>query len=264
MVRVGRRKWFAEFRKKLKYYQGWKPGANVDFQAFVPKDNALGRKLGIGKKQNVVFVLGCYGDWARELSKFCNLKYTDISPEMTNFAKARINNERVKYGVVPAEIIPQRKKVYDWTFSFEPFPLLLGNGPELSFMRTLLNKYGSKFVFAKSKKESKSVNVFFKRLSNFAQIYGCELEQKQVFVEGGKLGQEVSGHNLTLFTLKTNSGARERANLDLKLLNYLNKHGRTSVLDLAKKFGTTSKRVDEAIVRIDAIGKSARDKVVHK
>ncbi len=220
----------------------------------------LSNKLKINMDERVLVFAGYSGDWANSISKFAKVTYTDLSEESTRIALNRFRGEKrmIAFKIRPASLQPRKSKIYDWSFSFEPFPLHLPSlALQTALLRSLLNKKGAKIVYTGTKLYSTNPN---RELELIANLYGVKSElvktslvaltKKRAF-EG-----ETSGINtmFSVFTLYTNRKARKLATLDLRVLKILNAHAkkRTSleIQALSKKVGAKEKEVYKSLERL--------------
>jgi len=255
-MRVNRRKWFSESRAKIKVSKGWGVASYPrNAQEFVPRDPKLMQKIGLKKGERIIFFAGCYGDWAAALSKSCEVKYTDVSDEMLRAAKAKNPNAAKSFRVAAAETVPQRMKVFDWSFSFEPYPLSMHRGINLSLMRSLLNRKGLLMVFSPMVDARNEIRAFFERRTRkIAELYGAGFEKKSVVVHGeGKKGFE--NRKSYVFVMRTNNVAREKVRTDLKVLKLLEREETLTRKELSERVGVSLKDINESIRRIGSIGR---------
>ncbi len=117
-------------------------------QSLIPKDPHLLQKLGIQKGEKIIYFMGCYGDWAKAISKQTHLTYTDATRSIIDFAKEKNKGNIKQFKLITAEMAPQRPMIYDWSFSYEPIPLLAAKTLKLNLTRSLLNKKGGKIIFS--------------------------------------------------------------------------------------------------------------------
>ena len=228
------------------YFEAWAPsGKFIQRQGFVPADRFLGKKLGITSKAKVLVFAGYFGDWARALSKTCAVKYTDLGPKMTRLAATKKSNVK-SFTTRPAELLVRRPKVYDWSFSFEPYPVGL-RGMSLVFIRSLLNKKGCKIA------ERDKGSSFVRISEHISEIYGANSTVKTASISG-TTERSTGQHEITILTLRTNASARKKAMLDLKLLHYLNLAAKNKKQltfdDLRKKLNVSEKQLEESRKRL--------------
>ena len=77
---------FPDIRKLGLQFRGWRPEPPY-MQTIAPRDPNLAGKLGIKPNAKVLVMAGYFGNWARSLARFCEVRYTDIGRQMTDFVK---------------------------------------------------------------------------------------------------------------------------------------------------------------------------------
>ena len=235
-------------------------------QHFIPNDKHLHEKIGVEKNQKVLVFAGCYGDWANSLSKFSSVRYTDIGQEMTQYAKSRFSGAVSSFRASPAELVPQRARVFDWSFSFEPYPLIRTGGLEMALVRSLINTKGAKIVFNVLKEaghvkwrgmKHSQCEALAKRV---AKRYGAEVDVKVVDINGTRsissAHKDVGNKSCLIVTLKTNSRARKKALFDLSVLKFLgleDKINEKVIKKTARELGVSPEAVWQAHRRIEEI-----------
>lgn len=204
----------------------WKPN-NYGAQDFVPVESKLNSRLGISKGSKVHVFAGYYGNWAHALAESTKVRYTDASKEFTEIAKKR-GMGSVSYKTIAAELAPVRKNIFDWSFSFEPFPLIGHKGINAVASRALLNKKGLKVLY--SERENERGKTLTEAISFVGNVYGAKMVTKKVRLNALKTSEKLSKEitfprmqEFTLVTLLTNPLAREKVALDLKVQNFLDK-----------------------------------------
>jgi hypothetical protein len=221
-------------------------------QSCVPQDARLFQKLGILPKQKILFFAGCYGDWAGQLAQQCEVHYTDISKSMTRFVKTQRPEHIRSFRTRPAELQPRRPFRYDWSFSFEPHPLTGSKGSpfRLALLRSLLNTRGAKIVFKPYSLQSSN----FQEMKEVAKIYGAKARSRLVIIRSKEVH---AGVKLEVMTLETNSKARKKAALDVKVLHHLNwayKRGKSvSNEELARLTGASIHEIEKSRERLSAV-----------
>jgi hypothetical protein len=213
----------------------WKPNVQ-GAQDYVPVETVT-KKLGIKKGEKVLVFAGYYGDWANALSHSTQLTYTDPSKEFANLYARKHSGARVK--AVAAELVPLRPKKYDWSFSFEPFPVAQNGGLLHSMTRALLNNKGAKVVL--SNQDLSRNQIMQKTIDSIAKIYGAKVGVSKFSLNVMRVMDSLSmiqksdaenlrisealpkKENLHLITLLTNPIARKRARLDISVGNIIDK-----------------------------------------
>jgi len=249
-----KRKWFSQARKKVRTTRPWETRAYPSGrQEFVPREKGIAKKIGLKRREKVLFFAGCFGDWASAIADTCEVKYTDISTSMMNSAK---NKGKIKsFRIDNAILAPRRKKVYDWSVSFEPYPVAMTRGINMTLVRSLLNNKGLVMVFSPKKIRGSPLRKFFKdRAKRIAELYGAKFEEENLIIHGeGKEG--IENRQSYLLRIRTNSQAREKAHLDVRVLMFLEKRGTLTTSKLAQLTKTSTIKVEESLKRINALGR---------
>jgi hypothetical protein len=240
-------------RKLVEKGRPWTPLPGVH-QTSVPRDPQLIEKLGMKKGERVFVFAGSYGEWASELAKHTKLFYTDLSKGMVERAKHMKGIKRAK--VRDAAFAPQARRVYDWSFSFEPLSLKEGHYV-LALVRSLLNNKGAKIVFCMSPLPTGPVQYFVKITEHVANLYGASVECKHIDV---RCKDRVRGH--LVLTLATDEVARARAWHDLRLMKALDKMPHATTSQLARKLGITPKQVKESLSRLEALSRYVQQELL--
>jgi hypothetical protein len=235
-------------REIFKSHVGWAPPGTrrVQHQATVPNDPQLLEKLGIAKGARILVFAGCFGDWTKALSKGANVAYTDVSKPMTRYAKKRFRRSKIEsFRAREASLQPRRKNRYDWSFSFQPYPLQHTTMP-LALVRSLLNRKGAIIIPPSS--ASPDLDVISK-------IYGASLKIEKSYIT------TILGASETVWfaTLRTNPKAKRMAWQDLRVLNAIDKLEEIDSAALAKKLGIPKEQFLESIHRIWTIAGFAYD-----
>ncbi|MFH0714566.1 MAG: hypothetical protein V1847_01410 [Candidatus Diapherotrites archaeon] len=249
------------------WWMGEKPKMT---QAFVPNPHNLRESIGMDKNDSIVMFAGCYGDWANALAKEGKVDYSDVSPSMANFVRfeKRGNIQRIK--VAPAEAVPQSVHFYDWSFSFEPFPLHDGS-LKFALARSLLNRKGGKLIYQKISPDT--ANKVSRQMSKIARLYGATFVRgirpvlaaegfENVYREQMKKIPETvqESWDMEIFTLQTNAAARAKVGQDLKVLRWLNHWQETKNVIarakwIAKKVGIPLEKVLESRKRLNVLNR---------
>ncbi len=201
---------------------------------------------------------GSYGDWARALSQFCKVKYTDLSKGMTKHA-AKDSAKVLSFTSRPAELLVRRPMRYDWSFLFEPFPIQ--EGMTFVFMRSLLNNRGCKVVVSAGYNHT-AFDYYLKAVS---KIYKARItKQRQAIIEGTFLSGEGHTRSVYIISLHTNKYAREKAWLDLRLLRELNtatkRQRELHLQELCKKLNVSVENLEKSMRRLSKLAYLAEEK----
>jgi hypothetical protein len=221
---------FSYLRKRFQVKKSvfpWKP-ATFGAQDHVPVELNLHSKIGISKGSKVHVFAGYYGNWTHALAdEVKRVRYTDASKEFTSIAKER-GAKNVSYKTIAAELAPVRRNAFDWSFSFEPFPLLGHKGIFQTTSRSLLNKKGLKVLF--SEREKDRGKDLIEAISFIAGIYKAKLSTKKIRLSAVKTSDKLNDsitfpriREFSVVTLLTNPLARENVFLDLRVQNLVDK-----------------------------------------
>lgn len=236
-------------------------------QATVPADPRLLHHLGIEPGSKILFFAGYTGNWAKALAEQAEVHFTDASAGMVRRARllqeqnpegTRIRSFRTR----EASRIPLSKNRFDWSVSFEPFPLYWGGGLPLSLLRSLLNRKGAKIVI------SNPDNVGFERnvLAVIARAYGASWNKREfdLLVREGPFASgrpEPKSH--AVFSLETNDPARHKAMQDLKVLRACRTEGIETLDGLfsephVMRLGISREQLLESLRRLNVLGRLVR------
>ena len=187
-------------------------------QSTIPRDPDLLLHLRMIPGARVLSIASYYGDWAMALHTVgASVDYTDVSPEFVSRAQALGTFSscwRADY-----VLYPDRPKVYDWTFSYEPVGGSSGGLP-ISLVRSLLNHSGAVFLFypeGHAGKERRFPQIF----SEIAEIYGASAAADDVRIKAVKHDGSRADKAFRVHWLLTNSRARTAVEHDLGLLESL-------------------------------------------
>ncbi len=223
-------------------------------QKLIPRDPLLLKKLGIQKGAKINYFASFYGDWVRTMAKETKLKATDANIGMKEFVQSR--KYKIPFRAIAAQSYPRIKNAYDWSVSFEPFPLLHIAGLELTAMRGLLNKKGMKIITS-AYKSSLLEKDFSSKLETVARIYGADLLQKKVNVLSSmQYGQKPQNEYVHVITLFTNNIAREKVYRDLQLISAIEKgkaKTESELIAFGLKMGFSEVQVRASLKRIEKL-----------
>ncbi|MBS3061877.1 MAG: class I SAM-dependent methyltransferase [Candidatus Diapherotrites archaeon] len=249
---MGLKKWFKkkpvhyfpDVRKIVAYAIPWDPHVlRTANQGINPNDSQLANKLGIKPKEKIIVVAGGAGDWARGLSKTNPVRYTDLSKPMTRFAEKEKRGP-LSFHARPAEIVVTKPNQFDWTFSFEPYPL--GANLKLVLVRSLLNRKGGKIV-------ESNYSTLKKYLAHIAEMYGAHMTVEAVHVNN----QVFHPNKVEVATLLSNPRARQKAWADVRLLKQLTLALRRKRIlvpsEVCKKLKISKQELRESSARLSAI-----------
>jgi len=243
--------------KQGKFYK-----QSVAEQGTAPEDQKLLDKLGIKKKEKVLAIAGYYGSWASEIKRLgAKVDYNDISRSMVNYVK---KNQRKfdKYICSNYELIPKKSGEYDWTFTFEA----CGGkqGLPIAYLRSLLNKKGGILVLYFRDEEKYKMGGKLKSFSAIVKIisstYYTSFSIKKKLIKARR--KNIFKGNLPhmIYILRTNKSARNKAFLDLKVLDYLKKKRMINSDVDSKNLKIKEKELKDSIKRLSRISKLIDEK----
>lgn len=242
--------------KKFASYLGKKRSPISNHQKLIPKDPSLLKKLGIKKGARINYFASFYGDFARALSKQTNLSATDASKGMSEFVKSR--KYKIPFRAIAAQSYPRVKNAYDWSVSFEPFPLIHNGGIELTAMRGLLNKKGLKIISdAQYSSSLMKEKQFAPKLERVAKVYGVDISNKKVkLLTSMQYGQKAESAYVDVITLFTNNIARKKVKRDLMLISAIEKgqaKTESELIAFGLKMGLNEVQVRVSLKRISQL-----------
>ncbi len=260
----------ANTRKKMLVEQGrhiswvmpeWVDRRHLPAQEHIPAEKDLATKIGMKKGDKVVVFAGFLGDWAGGLSNQTRVTYTDINPKFKKFVKNQKRAVISRFKTIPGESVPQRMQIYDWSFSFEPIPLLMQGTLGVSLARSLMNNRGAKMIFGEnySIEASDSWTQYVKPLK---EIYGAEIDFSLIdlntHVTSPYFGVfPAEKRKFDLITIKTNPAARKKVFLDMRILNAVDKANfyqkRITTRQLAKRFGISQVEAIKSVMRLEKL-----------
>ncbi|MBI4210690.1 MAG: hypothetical protein HY544_04255 [Candidatus Diapherotrites archaeon] len=244
---------FPRLRRMIRRAEPWKISGRAR-QTYIPADEKLAEKIGIAQNDKIIVFAGGAGQWASELSKFADVRYTDISPSMASHAKLNMTRIRT-VRVAPAELVPSRERIYDWSFSFEPFQLMdprHGMAIKVAILRALTNNKGAKLVFGPLlfKKNEES----FRKIPD---IYGATTRISKTGIMCMEHSGETKENRFTVIDILTNDSARNDAKVDIRIMRLLDREytqgKRPTIQDIAEKTNIESGTVERSLERLHKI-----------
>ncbi len=246
----------------------WFKSDNRSFrsQAFTPKRSpVLLKKLGIKRDSHIFFFAGFSGTWGAKLAEAgARVHYSDVSRH--SLALARESGAAKLFEgmrLLEGSQWPRKSGKYDWSFSFEPIPMVGSGGLTLALMRSLLNRKGAKVVYSIIfPYEAKKTASIARQLSG---VYGANFKTKEVVLETTK-EWPIRKMKYKVLTIKTNDRARKLAWQDVQLLKAIDllqrKHpnSKISVADIVdsarvKRLGFSERRVLDGLSRLNRLAK---------
>ncbi|MBI2529838.1 MAG: hypothetical protein HYW05_01725 [Candidatus Diapherotrites archaeon] len=233
------------------------------YQNTNPRDPSLLRKLGIAKRDKVLVFAGYFGRWAKALAN-CGavVHYTDISQGFVTYAKKKFGHNQqflrdkniASFRARNALLIPQIKNKYDWSFSFEPIPLLNIILP-FTLMRSLLNKKGAIVVSYTATK------IFSEEIKKIAKIYNAKSRTKEIYIKCFRWQDKSVRNRLhEISILITNPAAQKMVENDLAVLRAARSKENVSLEELAedgriKQAKLGIEQIKQSIKRLSAISR---------
>lgn len=229
-------------------------------QGLIPVKKDLTKNLGINAGEKVVVFAGYLGDWAKALSKETRLVYTDINSEIKSFVKRNKKGSIARFKTISGESIPQRSRIYDWSFSYEPIPLIMQGTLKITLARSLLNNKGGKIVFSDGFKSS-SKEAWEKHVKPLENIYGAKVDLQKIQLEVHDPIKpnlkNVMNEKFSLITIRTNDKIRKQVFLDLRILNAVDKavfyERKLTISQIAKNFRVSRIEVIRSISRLEEL-----------
>ncbi len=227
-------------------------------QSTTPEDEKLLSKIGLKKKEKVLAVAGYYGSWASQIALAgARVDYSDISKEIVDYSRKTWGKLFGEYIKSNYELIPSKKKEYDWTFTYEACG---GNsGLPLAYLRSLLNKKGGIMVLHLNKKhphkmgsKPKNYPLIVKTLGG---IYNVTSKIKRIMIEGHKKNKKNKRLAFMVYAIHTNNAARDKVYFDLKVLDMIDKKKTVHLDTDAKKLKVSSKRLEESVKRLNGLAR---------
>jgi hypothetical protein len=242
---------------------GWDDQTKQDF---ILAEKNLSQKLGFNKGEKIDFFAACSGDWARALAEELEVHASDVSKKVVENLKRNqgkiksVQQRAAEYGA----IVPN---YFDWTVSFEPYPIFLfsSHGMINTVRMSLINRKGLKAVF-----EVNTPGLYKRKIRLFAELYEVKLKEETVKIRVIKATERIpKEREMLIFTVETNPKARKKAELDLYVerRKYSMPKGMTlRELErrLAKEFNKSEKEIKESLKRIKLTEKEGEKTSVYK
>lgn len=260
-----------EWSHSVGYGVKGKSKCKIDFleQGTTPKDTKLLKKLGIKKGEKILAIASYYASWAKELQKAgVKIDYSDISKSIVNWVKKNVKAKFGKYICSNYELIPKKTKEYDWTFTYEACGG--GRGLPLAYLRSLLNTKGGILIIHLGDKKHQLANASkLKRYPNIvktlSQIYDTKFFIVKRKINAHKRGEKnIENYKFLISKIKTNNFARKKAELDIKVLDYINTKNKINLKEISKNFNTTKKESKNSLERLNKLAKVINEKFLKK
>lgn len=230
-------------------------------QATIPKDPKLLEKLSIKKTDSILAVAGYYASWASKLAQAgADVTYSDISRSILNYVKKNVKTKFTNYICSNYELIPKKPKQYDWTFTFEACGG--SQGLPVAYLRSLLNNKGGILVlfFERGGRMGGKYRKYPRIVKTLSRIYKTNSSVKRLNIRGDKKGYPLTILPHRVYTIKTNDVAREKASLDLKVLDYVNNKRVIHSDKDSKKLEISKKNLEDSITRLNKFSDLVADK----
>jgi len=236
-------------------------------QGLAPADPELLDKTGVEPGDSVYFYASWAGDWASSFADALGkdkVKATDASEPAVEALKERFGsslNAETANAILSPE--PEEAIIYDWTFSFEPFPIA-PDALAVVLMRGMLSGKGTKLVyrFARSKVIGSSKTL----MDGLADIYGTSASSEKRDIRGDSLGakRDTKTVKCSILTLTTSDNARTLVEQDLAVLTALDDPDVKTLTGIkqhaaVKPLGLSSAQVMTSLERITLIFHQIRD-----
>ena len=248
--------WGVEFYMEEKDGKISKESKTHRHQRTTPKDKDLLKKLSINEGDKILVFAGYYGDWAAALADAgCEVTYSDISKELTEYCKSKFNNKIKNYIVSDYSSINLSEGQYDFTFSFEPISdgagsLLLG------IIRSLVNKKGVILIHYPRKNKPKESYFWMEDIAN---MFSAKYDSREEFIEGIEQDGKVVNKNHIIRIITSTEDSRKYTELFVKLIRLFNEGERFSLDELSKVVNSTKEDILEVIdimKKLEAISKT--------
>lgn len=235
------------FKELLRHSDPWEHFGAHDT---VPNDPAITSKIGFKSGEKVLGVASYAGTWLKTFQdQGVKVTYSDLSKTQVKDERQRRRFQQVRRA--NATLVPQIAEAYDWTFSFEPYPLI-GFGFPLTAIRSLLNKKGMKIA---SGERSYDDNVFGFPIEEIGKIYGAKTVSRTPIISDYN-GEAVK---VRIDELYTNDAARRKAQIDLRMMRIAEKKDKISTTHPSLRLLKVSqKEIEDSLNRLARLNRSLR------
>jgi hypothetical protein len=232
-------------------------------QGTIPEDEQLLKKLGIKKDEKVLAIATFYASWARKLKENgAKVDYSDISKELTNWAKKNYKIKFGKYICSNYELIPKKEKEYDWTFTYEACGG--GKGLTLAYLRSLLNARGGILLIHLGDKKHQIANApkiknYPNIVKSLSKIYNSNFSVEKKKIKAYKRGEEkVVNYEFLVSKIKTNNLARKKAKRDLLILEFVIDKDKINLKEISKKLKVNKSEIKKSLTRLSKLNKTIK------
>ncbi len=224
-------------------------------QATFPHDKKLLDKIGLKRGQKILAIAGYYGNWASEIAKAgAKVDYSDVAKSLVDYARNKYKKLFGKYIHSDYALIPKTAKEYDWTFTFEA----CGGkqGLPIAYLHSLLNKNGGKLVIYYNLKHTSGKHKRYPSiLKKLSAIYGSKSKIDKIKVNASRKQQFSGMLPHRVYTLLTNNSARNKAQTDLQVLDYLQNKRVLEIMKDSRKLNMTKKDFLNSLKRLNRFTK---------
>lgn len=234
-------------------------------QGTTPKDSKLLNKLGIRAGDKVLSVAGYYATWASAIKNAgAKVDYSDVSMPIVNWVKKNVGNKFGKIICSGYEKIPREPLEYDWTFTYEACGG--GRGLPIAYLRSLLNKKGGILMMLLDESHVRANQNKVKRypaiVKNLAKVYGIgfKVERKKIWAR--RKARPFQMYKYLICTVLTNDSAREKAEMDLRVLDYSSGKSVIDIEKCSRKLKISVKELKSSLRRLGQLSKSHGEDMV--
>lgn len=238
-------------------------------QGTTPEDKLLLKKLGIKKEERILAIAAYYASWAKELKRAgAKVDYSDVSKPIVNFVKKNVKVKFGRYILSNYELIPKNSNEYDWTFTYEACGG--GRGLPLAYLRSLINKKGGILLIHLGDKKHQKANASkIRRYPNIvktlSKIYNAKFIVDKVKIKSHKRGEKnIKLNEFLVSKIMTNNSARKKAELDLKVLDYVQKKKFIDLEKDSKKLNLRKKELKDSLSKLNKLTKIINEKFLRE
>ncbi|MGD9276898.1 MAG: hypothetical protein PVJ67_07035 [Candidatus Pacearchaeota archaeon] len=233
-------------------------------QGTIPEDKQLLKKLGIKKGEKILAIATFYASWARKLKENgAKVDYSDISKELTNWAKKNYKRKFGKYVCSNYELIPKKEREYSWTFTYEACGG--GRGLTLAYLRSLLNVKGGILLIHLGDKKHQIANA--PKIKNYpnivkilSKIYNSNFSVEKKKIKACKRGEDkIVDYEFLVSKIKTNNQARKKAKIDLSILEFTRNKSKINIKEIGKKFKIKENEIKKSLTRLSKLNKTIKE-----
>jgi len=253
----------------LRRYPGWSLSMmeskydGYSEQRTRPVDRFLLKKLGLRTHDQVLFVAGFLGSWAKKIAASgVQVYFSDASRDIISLAQQGSENTLYKQ-ILQVNYInyPDTQNCYDWTMTFEAV------GPiEFIVFRALLNRKGGMYIvwdqgeharrkLEKLKKASDTLSVVYGAYSNVQTLLIDSVDTKEGM-------RELRMHKVVRIT--STKRVRELVRLDLDVIRLLQGYRTFDMEILASRKRVSCHLIKESIQRINILSSMFDNHIIRR